>query len=1444
MPAFDPVALMQAGAAGPLPMPPPGGAPPRPDNELPDWAITGNPNVAADRGAVPAAPGGAGAAANAPDPSFDPVALMQAGASRKLPPPPAQPAPDVSTVSGMVNAVAAGIYGGLADLANTPGNLWNMASNVAAGFGIGEPGQPGYGQVPQLVNPMPSGYQPHGAAERMLYAGMRAAPQVLAFGPEMAAARAGLGALVPAGSEAAAQLAAKAAAVPYLAPVARAAADATKLNVPMVPALLPTAAGGAAQQGAAEAGLPPWAQTGVGIGAALAGGLGQEAALAAGRGVGNLAGIRNVPFETPPIETEAGTMPGRTISVRPGEAASAGQRLSGALGPEGVAAVQTAGPEAIAGDNPTMSELYGAPEMVGLEKAYRTANGPAFLERAQQQNAARIGAVNAMGGVGNVATPGQWFASQLADIDQRTQAAMDAARGGVTGATAAAGGTEAPEALGATARQAVEATQAPRMAAATSAVEQAQAERNSAIASLPAGQENIPGGATAAEATGADIRGQALLARYNAQRQLEKLKNDIDPTGQAGTQAAPFQQAVAAPYAGLPRSAPAVTPGEQQIRGIVGGWSPLVPVSEVFGLRERVGNEISAALSPANPNRAAAARLMQVKSGIDQTLAAIVDQQVQAEQAAVAGGQMAPEATTAARLAGGDNAVLAGSAAGTSASLPTEDIRRVPGVVGREATVARGSGNIPGPSGYNREPGASGAGSTNVAGNRGVAAAAATNRQASPQTLIDFLIRRGGVQDQGGELRALDAQLVHFRKGGRLVNPRGLTPDYAREAAEEAGFLKPGSTPADLYNAVAEEISGRPVYRISEQAEGDARAAMEREAGRNEQSVASARMDALIAADNNRLNLSPREIDRAVELISMGLPDHEAVLAAAHEGQDRALQENAERLAFSGRPGLPAAEQTQMGLQGGGAGGPIRPMTADELAAYRRYLGAAADFKRRFDAGAVGDVLAYGEHRTAAEVPPNISRARGGFGKSDAEVVGQILRKGVTEAEAVRQATDAGIEPETLTGALADELRARAVKPDGSFDLAEFAKFRRDHAGALHVFPETLKAFDGAANAQKTVEDRLAELAAGQAGHPLRGVQTAEVMSKYWQPGDTGGARVRDFARDTGGNPAADRALDDYAVYRLRAEGAIGQDGMVDPTKLANYKRKYAQAIAARPGLQAKLANVDAAQSAYTTAVASRTAALHAYQTKLVQSFIDADDPMKAIGAAFRRGDSGRNIRELKAKLQGNPDAEAGLKRLAGNWILQHVQGMTPEGANASNNMMKAAVFRGFVQDHKDALRELFSGQGIQTLEAIAANMRRSAQRSVAAAGSNTVEKAIGVNREGLTPHEPGGPSAIGALVGEHIPEIVGHAHPALKVAAMVGGAMWRPLRERLRQAGINRRNDLMLAALLHPTTVGRAVLAFANADKPTGLMARQLAVQLQSLAADQQSKAARQAPR
>jgi hypothetical protein len=82
-----------------------------------------------------------------------------------------------------------------------------------------------------------------------------------------------------------------------------------------------------------------------------------------------------------------------------------------------------------------------------------------------------------------------------------------------------------------------------------------------------------------------------------------------------------------------------------------------------------------------------------------------------------------------------------------------------------------------------------------------------------PQTLIDWLIANGGLQDSGGELAARDAAGLARAFKGRLNRPDGATLDMAGLYAHEAGFFGRRATPDELLAAIDDELGGRPRYR-------------------------------------------------------------------------------------------------------------------------------------------------------------------------------------------------------------------------------------------------------------------------------------------------------------------------------------------------------------------------------------------------------------------------------------------------------------------------------------------------------------------------------------------------------------------------------------------------------------------------------------------------------
>lgn len=85
-----------------------------------------------------------------------------------------------------------------------------------------------------------------------------------------------------------------------------------------------------------------------------------------------------------------------------------------------------------------------------------------------------------------------------------------------------------------------------------------------------------------------------------------------------------------------------------------------------------------------------------------------------------------------------------------------------------------------------------------------------------PDSLIEFLARKGGVREDRGELATLglrDRKSGFVTGAGPLIRPKGMHPDKAREAAAEAGYLPMESSLGDFYDAIdADARSGRQQF--------------------------------------------------------------------------------------------------------------------------------------------------------------------------------------------------------------------------------------------------------------------------------------------------------------------------------------------------------------------------------------------------------------------------------------------------------------------------------------------------------------------------------------------------------------------------------------------------------------------------------------------------------
>ncbi len=406
-----------------------------------------------------------------------------------------------------------------------------------------------------------------------------------------------------------------------------------------------------------------------------------------------------------------------------------------------------------------------------------------------------------------------------------------------------------------------------------------------------------------------------------------------------------------------------------------------------------------------------------------------------------------------------------------------------------------------------------------VASHSGMEVGSTGGRTRAPETLIDFQIARGGVRDEGGDLRAGDLQSVHHRAGGRLINPNGERMDYAREAAVEAGFLPPD---ADI-NAYRDALrSPTPVYRISEQADGLIRGQQAREGRLTEDARFVAGANVQDAASAMGVRLQRAEMEHATDLAMQGMHPEAALRDAVAAGDDAILQRNAERNAV-GAPGVPlAARQSEMPV-GEPPPPPLMPNFPPEAASQLRSANRQyRDYKETYRQGDVGAILKSG--RGGAE-----------FGMTDTAAGQRIVNP-----EALRSYLAASKGAPEAMGAVQDaliaDMRARgAVLPDGTVNASKLKGWQDSRRHSLDQVPEISDKFRTVEAAQLALDDavavqtaRLKDFQNGVARRFLND-DPGDAVSRVLRSPDRAGG-MRDVLRMVGENPEARASLQGHVV--------------------------------------------------------------------------------------------------------------------------------------------------------------------------------------------------------------------------------------------------------------------------------------------------------------------------
>lgn len=195
--------------------------------------------------------------------------------------------------------------------------------------------------------------------------------------------------------------------------------------------------------------------------------------------------------------------------------------------------------------------------------------------------------------------------------------------------------------------------------------------------------------------------------------------------------------------------------------------------------------------------------------------------------------------------------------------------------------------------------------------------AMAQPRERAPVSLLEFLARRGGVVDDGGDLAAMGADTWHRGRVGmpRLLRAVDETPegqgalggvgggdgvratthdlDSSARAAWEAGYL-PGADRPDtnaLLAAIDRELRGERAFTADDMARAEARANVLRQVADDDRTQ-GIREEVQIVADDGGIRLTPAEIDHATRMVSDGASPaqavHEAMNASAIEAVEAA----------------------------------------------------------------------------------------------------------------------------------------------------------------------------------------------------------------------------------------------------------------------------------------------------------------------------------------------------------------------------------------------------------------------------------------------------------------------------------------------------------------------------------------------------------------------------
>lgn len=1197
------------------------------------------------------------------------------------------------------------------------------------------------------------------------------------------------------------------------------------------------AVSGAAGQGAAEVVPEPYKPLATAVGA-IAGGMGMEGALSGARAAGRSVGDLAAPF------------------TAKGQKAAAAAKLAGAADSSPsdlIKSIDSAPSEIVPGSKPTTFQQTGDLGLGGLERGIAAQNPEMFAARRAEQNSARLDALDNIQADGHPEAVADTFRQQMADIDQQTQSAYDRAQQQSSDAVDTVGAPAASDTVGTQARTALQ-TQLDASKAQESALWKAVDPDNSlTVLASPVKR--------AVQSIYGDISPELATGLSPAETKLAEVVNSYGPT-------LPFSRLTdlrsvvseAMRAAKSPLQPNAMAYGRlAQLRGSIED-----AISDtVQGTAAQEQHAVaSGAMAPEDTLAARWAAHTDGGSGGQSSL----DQAVGDTGSAASGGAgNAAGSVGAGRDNRGVSSGAPRSAAPSGRTSPEPEpsqIARDGDKAGNVAISPSGYRVSTRPEIVDASTLDKATGDLQVRDRTRHASDAWIERTASgldPDQLMPSVY-----SDRGAPI--VGADNIVDSGNGRMAAIRRAAQAYPeryeayKQSLRDAGFNVPDKGTPVLISRRTTDLSPEGRAKFNADSNGSAVARMS--STEIAQSDRAALTDDVLrelapgpvtSGDNRAFinkflaNLGHNEaaalVDKAGHLNADGVRRVEnALVASAYGDVDKlaverfaeATDDNTRSIVGAMADSAGPWAQMRRDMQSGETSPvyDVTPHLTDALRSLSRWRAAAAS-EGRF----VGHVIREGLGQLdmlSGEKSPEMQTLVRGFYKNDnfthvrsREDIADFLQRYVNAAREVGRPSMFGEETATSPLEVLNDVTGRgresangaavagsegAVQGNGGNAAGADREVDRPRTfdGPLidQAAADRLSAASGATKSRKEAfgaKPVASILQRPGATYPYT-MAAERVPDAIWRPGAAGGASVKAFVNAAKSSPEAIEALRTMAASSLRTKAGAS----LTPESLAKWRASHSDALSelekAAPGTVARFDTVERATDNLATIARQRKEALDAMDKSAIGKIMKVSDPAdvtKTIGAVFGRNDSVKVMKEVADAARKDPAALEGLRKSIVDFMQSKLIGNT-EAGTSGRNLIKSDQFQTFFGKNRPALRQVFSDEELNSMQAVAQDLAR-ANRSITAVklpgGSNTAQDTAAIAKHNL------GQSLLGKLLARSLEGggalgggVAGAAFgPLGSVVGGLTGLVGVHVVSAMRASGMQRIDDLVRDAMLDP---------------------------------------------